>query len=124
MFLAPGTSNNINGDSGITAGRRVSGPSSSDGPSNELAHLAASASNIRAILVNIRQPSHRNYRKRNRSDRTPETDSNSSSRDSDDFSAAEDTTPPRPPEDQEPVLIERLFDICSSDNSQTSSSSR
>lgn len=97
-----------------------------------MVQIAASGSNVRAILLNIRQPNRcRNYRKR----KTPErdTDSNPSSRDSDDFSAAEDTTPPGPPGPPEENTIsepdaelQRILELCNTDtdNSNNSSSNR
>ena len=65
-----------------------------EGPSNEVVNAAPSGSNVRAILLNLRRPRwSRNYRKRKTPDR--DTDSNASSRDSDDLSVDESTTPPR-----------------------------
>ncbi|KAJ0175839.1 hypothetical protein K1T71_008998 [Dendrolimus kikuchii] len=81
-------------DSGVSADKSEStssddrGTGSTGGPSNEVVDVAPSTSNIHAILLNIRRPKRaRNYRKR----KTPErgTDSNDSSRDSDDLSSPE-----------------------------------
>lgn len=80
-----------NVDSGVSADKSESTISddraagTSEGPSNEVVTIAPSSSNVHTILLNIRRPKRgRNYRKR----KTPErdTDSNDSSRDSDDFS--------------------------------------
>lgn len=67
------------------------GAAASEGPSNEVVNAAPSGSNVRTILLNLRRPKWgRNYRKRKTPDR--DTDSNASSRDSDDLSA-EETAP-------------------------------
>ncbi|CAH2077076.1 unnamed protein product, partial [Iphiclides podalirius] len=87
-------------DSGISADKsestssddRLSGCTS--GPSNEVVNVGPSGSNVRAILLNIRQPKRgRNYRKRKTPDR--DSDNNDSSRDSDDLSAEEILQPSR-----------------------------
>lgn len=71
-------------------------PAAVEGPSNEVVNAAPSGSNVRAILLNLRRPRWgRNYRKRKTPDR--DSESNTSSRDSDDLSADESTHPPRPP---------------------------
>ncbi|KOB79227.1 putative Nuclear distribution protein nudF [Operophtera brumata] len=122
-------------DSGVSADKTEStssndnSASTSAGPSNEVVQIAASGSNVRAILLNIRQPNRcRNYRKR----KTPEhdTDSSPSSRDSDDWSAPEPTTPPGAPPDENTISepdaeLQRLLELCSTDtdNSNNSSSS-
>lgn len=78
-------------DSGVSADKSESTSSddraarTSGGPSNEVINAAPSSSNVRAILLNIRRPKRsRNYRKRKTPDR--DSDSNDSSRDSDDLS--------------------------------------
>ncbi|XP_064292516.1 DDB1- and CUL4-associated factor 8 isoform X2 [Plodia interpunctella] len=83
-----------NVDSGVSADKSESTSSDDrvngavEGPSNEVVNVAPSSSNVRAILLNIRRPKRgRNYRKR----KTPgrDSDSNDSSRDSDDLSVEE-----------------------------------
>lgn len=94
------TSKDENVDSGVSADKSEStsseGPSQApmEGPSNEVVDVAPSGSNVRAILLNLRRPKWgRNYRKRKTPDR--DTDSNGSSRDSDDLSADETTSASR-----------------------------
>ncbi|XP_013187255.1 DDB1- and CUL4-associated factor 8 [Amyelois transitella] len=83
-----------NVDSGVSADKSESTSSDDrvnmavEGPSNEVVNVAPSSSNVRAILLNIRRPKRgRNYRKRKTPDR--DSDSNDSSRDSDDLSVEE-----------------------------------
>ncbi|CAG9785825.1 unnamed protein product [Diatraea saccharalis] len=85
-----------NVDSGISADKSEStssedrGNGVGEGPSNEVVNAAPSSSNVRDILLNIRRPRRcRNYRKRKTPDR--DSDSNDSSRDSDDLSPEEFT---------------------------------
>lgn len=103
-FLVASSSKDENVDSGVSADKSESTSSedkaagTSAGPSNEVVNISPSASNIQAILLNIRHPRRvRNYRKR----KTPErdTDSNASSRDSDDLSVDE-SQPSRPRTDE------------------------
>ncbi|XP_059055486.1 DDB1- and CUL4-associated factor 8 [Achroia grisella] len=83
-----------NVDSGVYADKSESTSSddrltrTSEGPSNELVNAASTSSNVRAILSDIKNVRRgRNYRKR----KTPgrDSDSNDTSRDSDDLSAEE-----------------------------------
>ncbi|KAL0831609.1 hypothetical protein ABMA28_002387 [Loxostege sticticalis] len=90
------SSKDENVDSGVSADKSESTSSddraarTSGGPSNEVINAAPSSSNVRAILLNIRRPKRaRNYRKRKTPDR--DSDSNDSSRDSDDLSPEEST---------------------------------
>lgn len=87
-------------DSGISADKSestssddpLSGPSS--GPTNHVITVGPSGSNVRTILLNIRQTRvTRNYRKRKTPDR--DSDNNDSSRDSDDLSTEEILQPSR-----------------------------
>lgn len=93
-----------NVDSGVSADKSESTSSDdrvmepSEGPSNEFVNAAPSSSNVRAILLNIRRPKRgRNYRKRKTPDR--DSDSNDSSRDSDDLSVEETVLSVRQHED-------------------------
>ncbi|KAJ2950254.1 hypothetical protein O0L34_g11617 [Tuta absoluta] len=91
------------GVSGVSADKSESTSSedrattSGEGPSNQEVNMAPSSSNVRTILLNIRQPRNfaRNYRKRKTPDR--DSDSNDSSRDSDDLSNEEFTQEIQPP---------------------------
>ncbi|XP_047019246.1 DDB1- and CUL4-associated factor 8 isoform X2 [Helicoverpa armigera] len=94
------TSKDENVDSGVSADKSEStssddrGQAATEGPSNEVVNVAPSGSNVRAILLNLRRPKWgRNYRKRKTPDR--DSDSNASSRDSDDLSTDEPIAPPR-----------------------------
>ncbi|KAM3963639.1 LOW QUALITY PROTEIN: DDB1- and CUL4-associated factor 8 [Aphomia sociella] len=104
-----------NVDSGISADKSESTSSDDrvadgEGPSNELVIAAPSSSNVRAILLNISRPKRgRNYRKRKTPDR--DSDSNDSSRDSDDLSAEEMVLSIRQP-------ISSHSDVESEDNDQ------
>lgn len=84
-------------DSGVSADKSEStssedrGAGPSEGPANVFVNAAPSSSNVHTILLKLSRPKReRNYRKRKTPDR--DTDSNDSSRDSDDLSA-EDIVP-------------------------------
>lgn len=94
VFIVASSSKDENVDSGVSADKSESTSSddraarTSGGPSNEVINAAPSSSNVRTILLNIRRPKRaRNYRKRKTPDR--DSDSNDSSRDSDDLSPEE-----------------------------------
>lgn len=111
-------------DSGVSADKSEStssedrGAGASEGPSNEVVNAAPSGSNVRAILLNLRRPKWgRNYRKRKTPDR--DTDSNGSSRDSDDLSAEETAPTSRRNEsnsDTDSDDLRRLADFLSPDS--------
>lgn len=83
-----------NVDSGVSADKSESISSderaagTSTGPSNEVVDAVPSCSSVRTLLLNFRRSARpRNYRKRKTPDR--DSDSNDSSRDSDDLSPAD-----------------------------------
>ncbi|XP_026733216.1 DDB1- and CUL4-associated factor 8 [Trichoplusia ni] len=120
-----------NVDSGVSADKSEStssddrGAAASEGPSNEVVNAAPSGSNVRTILLNLRRPKWgRNYRKRKTPDR--DTDSNASSRDSDDLSA-EETAPTAQRNDSnsetESDDLRRLAEFLSPESDDTDSGS-
>ncbi|KAJ8721232.1 hypothetical protein PYW07_002007 [Mythimna separata] len=118
-----------NVDSGVSADKSEStssedrGQAAGEGPSNEVVNAAPSGSNVRAILLNLRRPRWgRNYRKRKTPDR--DTDSNASSRDSDDLSVDETTPSSRANEthstsETESDDLRRLADFLSPETNST-----
>lgn len=104
MFIFSLASSNMekeqNVDSGVSADKsestssdnRAAGPS--EGPANIFVNAGPSSSNVRTILLKLSRPKReRNYRKRKTPDR--DTDSNDSSRDSDDLFPEETMPGPR-----------------------------
>lgn len=123
FFLVVPKDENV--DSGVSADKSEStssddrGTGSTGGPSNEVVDVAPSTSNIHAILLNIRRPKRsRNYRKR----KTPErgSDSNDSSRDSDDLSSPEMPNANTNSE-TESVELQRFMDFCSTESDDSHS---
>lgn len=120
-----------NVDSGVSADKSEStssedrGQAPQEGPSNEVVNAAPSGSNVRAILLNLRRPKWgRNYRKRKTPDR--DTDSNGSSRDSDDLSVDETSPSSRANENHsasetESDDLRRLADFLAPETDTTSS---